>query len=225
MGKLRLDWIDSSKGVSILLVVAIHSIVIVGGGRIVWLLDLCQSLYAVALPGFFFLSGFVASSDSRMQLKEFVRTRIIPPYWFILAWSPVVALYGVIGREMGPYPEVFDAPLDYLVRLLISPALPNGELWFLWVLIVCRMVGRVAATPRLRTAVAAAMLLCAVLSPELPSVAGNILRYGVFFFVGLALSDSQPPAARGAPFGLGVGRLGHTCACLRRSRASRLLYR
>lgn len=183
----RVAWLDAAKAVSILLVVLVHATTIVGGDSASLVDTMAHEAYDIMLPTFYLASGILFRPAMHRSARDLLVRKVAPTYWVMLVWSIPVALYCWAGRTLGPYPHLYDDAKTTGVRLLLSPIVPNAELWFLWVLVACYLMAYA-----LRRAPWALLLLVAA-SPlwvHLPSVLGNFFRYGVFFFIGLFIGDA-----------------------------------
>ena len=126
MSSSRLTWVDSARGVAILLVVLGHAIQFTDE-------DFDSNaafrfIYAVHMPLFMFISGMVARVAG-MSTKEFLRNRARTLLLPFLAWLPL-CWFAIAHIQR---PEGFSAGLgQFLLDVARSP--DAGGLWFLLVI-------------------------------------------------------------------------------------------
>ena len=121
----RIDYIDASKGIGIMLVVLGHL-----GTSFFWSSTL---IYSFHMPLFFFLSGiFFRRYDShRIFLSKKIHSLIIPFMWFYLVTSILVpiAFNTFYGIDVMYY---IDSPIiSQLIAVYIDEIFPNPPIWFL----------------------------------------------------------------------------------------------
>ena len=119
MSKERLIWVDSLKGILMLLVVYGHAIANVRGEAINDL-NLWNMMYSFYMPAFMAVSGWLtyrpgATPGKYNVIIKWVRQLIIP----YLSWSLIKYLLGG-GNTFGG-----------LTQIILKP---DSFLWFLWVL-------------------------------------------------------------------------------------------
>jgi fucose 4-O-acetylase-like acetyltransferase len=182
----RIDWIDTAKGLGIILVVVGH---VMRGLTAAHVMDSSFAvkftdawIYSFHMPFFFFLSGlFLFHSATKSSLREFIseKTRMIAyPY---VVWSIVTVLLKAV---LGPIPNT---PRD-LSDLLLIPYSPIEQFWFLYVLfIVVVLFGTIFAfglKPWFTLALASAIYL--TVFPE--SLSWNVLHmvrvYAIYVAIG-----------------------------------------
>ncbi|MDF1539386.1 MAG: acyltransferase, partial [Candidatus Thorarchaeota archaeon] len=123
----RVEWIDVAKGIGIILVILVHSIIPLVN-------PVTTHLSSFAIPLFFVLAGLTYNSDKhRYQLKEFAITR---GRQFLI---PYFGLYTIIMGLFYLLPGVVDTYVtpDQLVFWFFYGSGPPGQathLWFLPVL-------------------------------------------------------------------------------------------
>jgi len=140
----RLVWLDSAKGIGILLVVLGHSLGglydggLVKAGSALWLLF--YGVYVFHMPLFFFLSasliyGRVVANPRRVLSSSL--TKIAWPY-FVWATVQIVVLIEASGAINHAQTRGFGASV---IRLLWAP---HAQFWFLYVLFFLHMTVLVA---------------------------------------------------------------------------------
>jgi uncharacterized membrane protein YcfT len=133
----RIAWPDVAKAIAILFVVFTHArtelaFVGVESGAITYFFGLVSSMF---MPLFFFVSGLFALSAVKRSWPELWNRRLLALAWLFLVWQPLVFAYKTVETLWLPnQPESNE--LGQVLRFVVSPVRPNGELWFLWVLIL-----------------------------------------------------------------------------------------
>jgi fucose 4-O-acetylase-like acetyltransferase len=134
----RLNWVDTAKGLGIMLVVVGHVIRgLVSADLMEWTPAARFAdawIYSFHMPLFFFLTGlFLCRSASKMSLADFVsdKARVIAyPY---VVWSTITVL---LKSALGSVPNT-PRELSDLFRLAYAPM---EQYWFLYVLFVLTVV-------------------------------------------------------------------------------------
>ncbi|MEU6138432.1 acyltransferase family protein [Nocardioides sp. NPDC047086] len=185
---MREAWIDSARGLAIILVVLFHAVInldLVGlagpWSRLAYTLDTFR------MPLFFFLSGLLAPSLLARPLREVLRTRCLNLIYLYVLWCLLLGIF----RELLPHspPGGFAA----IARVLVEP---NVYLWFLYTLCLFTLVGWLTRRLPAWLVVGTALIVSAVFAAGLVST-GDIpwdktFRYW-FFFV---LAARAAPAVR-----------------------------
>lgn len=114
----RIEYIDASKGLCILLVVAMH----------LGIPEIFPGAYNMMVPCFFFLSGFFYSTkDGLMKIvKKRIKTLLIPfTFWYILSYA---IFY--LGKLI--YPDISNmTEATGILDCFTQKGYFNGPLWFL----------------------------------------------------------------------------------------------
>lgn len=196
----RTDWVDAAKGLSIVLVVVLHSTL--------WLyqaglvsdpgLNRFNAVFeSVRMPLFFAMSGLFAAKWLRAPWSELLHSKVSVLLWAFVLWQVTVFGYRVAGGAI--LPEVTDGNLrSQVLFLIVSPVRPNAELWFLWALMVFFLLGRLLwrLPPALVlvTAAGASVLWSGMVQPAIGDEMRDLLGAGLFafpqyfvFFLGAAL--------------------------------------
>lgn len=140
-GRSRLDWVDTGRGIAIILVVLYHSTNWLAGTGLdlaTWA-NISVILSSLRMPLFFVLSGLFAAKWLSSDWRSLFRVKILLFAWVFAIWSTigmVVQLTGlhVAGQQVNVKAGVRD--------LLLSPLVPRFELWFIWALVVCFIVAK-----------------------------------------------------------------------------------
>ncbi|HEY4345594.1 MAG TPA: acyltransferase family protein [Parvibaculum sp.] len=128
-GKSRLDWVDTDKGLSIILVVARHTAsgVALSLGKMPLVFGLISTLAApYRMPLFFVVAGLFAASYMQRPLREFIDKKLLHFAYFYFLWSAIQ-----IGMKMSLPGGLHEVGIK---DLLLSPIEPFGVLWFIYAL-------------------------------------------------------------------------------------------
>ncbi|MCT9001923.1 acyltransferase [Microbacterium memoriense] len=188
---------DAAKSFSILLVVLVHVEVELAFIEAApsWLQMASVVFAPLRMPLFFAASGLFAYKWTQASWTELFDRKISLLAWVFLVWQPVVFMYKVIETEVLPN-QPSNTIADQVLKFLVAPIRPNGELWFLWALCLFFIAGR--ALKRISTKVvvvaSAAVSVAAMVGiPALPPEVNRLLGAGwagvpmyFFFFIAAA---------------------------------------
>jgi len=212
-GKQRLDWVDSAKGIGIVLVVYGHVARgleqggILADSRLYRLVD--ASIYSFHMPLFFFLSGLFFLSSFRKQGIGLLRSKmgtIVYPYlfWSVLQLGCKMILSAYTNSQAG---------WGDLLTILWRPV---EQFWFLYALLlifivtslVFSLLGRMGMTEARQVAVAVVVsLMLYFFRSLLPGVfqVQTVAHYMVYFVLGMYFSSYwQAPSSERAIVALPV---------------------
>ncbi|CAA2155296.1 Inner membrane protein YcfT [Methylobacterium brachiatum] len=132
----RLAWVDVAKGICILLVVMMHSVIGTGlamGGE-GFLHPVVAFAKPFRIPDFFLLSGLFLGRVIDRDWRLFADRRVVHFAYFYLLWLVIqlAARYGSLVGEAGP-----GAFAAHLAHALIEP---YSSLWFVYLLAVFSVV-------------------------------------------------------------------------------------
>lgn len=194
----RLSWVDTARGISILLVVVLHATLWLGyiGEPPSWLVAFNEVAGFFRMPLFFAAAGLFAQKWMRASWHELARDKLWLLVWVYLAWQPAFFAFKFAAGQV--LPDQQDTSLAaHLLRAVVSPLRPQGELWFLWALVLFFVAARLlAALPRLLhlgLAAAGAMLWLLAVVPALGDQTVRLIGVGIvsapylylFFVLGL----------------------------------------
>ncbi|MEI4488210.1 acyltransferase family protein [Frigidibacter sp. MR17.14] len=204
----RTAWLDVGRGVSIVLVVFYHVIMLfeLHGLPFASVYDkLNGPMQLVRMPLFFTMSALLISSRLALPWRQYANRYLLPTAWLFLVWN---SLY-LLTKESAPWSQILTS--IYTVSDLIT------HLWFLWALVLFRCLAKLLAPVR-HMAIVVAMGLSIAGFQRLSGTADltfaelNILKYAFFFLAAvwygrpLAQSVERRPwlwvAAAGAGMGL-----------------------
>lgn len=177
----RISWIDTARGMGIILVVIGHvgrgltGAGMASGAAWEWL---DYSLYTFHMPLFFFLAGLNFPQTMWKGRERFLRGKLrmlAYPYflWSIIQGCVLIAMSSATNGKVG------------LSDLLHIGWKPMGQFWFLYVLMVCQIVAAFGAEEIFPLAVG--FLLAGYIIPIL-GVIGMTLHYFPFFACGCMLA-------------------------------------
>lgn len=175
----RLAWADVAKGISIILVVMMHSVLgtheaMHGTG---WLGPVVEFAKPFRIPAFFLLAGFFFAGMMQRSWGEVLERRVLHFVYFLVLWSFILLV--VKGGFL-----TFGGPAAALKWAAMSLIEPSGSLWFIHALALFAVMARLTASiPALSVLVAAAILHLA--APETGwTLADEFASRFVFFIVG-----------------------------------------
>lgn len=185
----RLNWVDTGRGIAILLVPLFHATswlrsVGVDVGDWPMINDILSSL---RMPMFFALSGLFAGKWLTASWSLLLREKILLFVWVFLLWEVIGTATFMLGQVSA---GVGVNVMGQIEALVISPVLPRFELWFIWALmlffVVAKLIRRVPAHVQL---VAAAIVSATALTlwPTYTTGWTGSAKYVFFFLAGIYL--------------------------------------
>ena len=185
----RVGWVDTGRGIAILLVALFHSAnwLIGAGFDIPYWREINDSLSSMRMPLFFVLSGLFAPKWLLKPWRDLWTVKVRLYLWVFLLWEVVGSIVFLINQTVtGVGFGVRHAILD----LVASPVLPRFELWFIWALSIFFIVAKLCrrVNPRLQLVVAGAVSVVALSGLDTPNVGwSGSLKYYFFFLAGIYL--------------------------------------
>ena len=183
-GPRRVDWVDHAKGLSILLVVMMHSTLGVeaAAGALGWLHPAVEFAKPFRMPAFFLISGLFLARTIDAPWRRYLDRKVVHFAYFYALWLTIqYAFKGPgIALEEGAA-AAFTAYLSGFVQ-------PFGTLWFIYVLPIFFLFTRLVRGLPIWLVLAWAAML-----EVMPIATGSVIydefaaRY-VYFFAGYALA-------------------------------------
>jgi uncharacterized membrane protein YcfT len=180
----RLDWVDAAKGISIILVVMMHSAYGVGEetGEAGYLHYVIGWATPFRMPEFFLISGLFLSQVIGRGWLRFSDRRVVHYFYFYAVWAVLQ-----IGFKVGLAAGDPVTALSYAAWAVIEP---YGVLWFIYMLAVFSLVTKALYEAR---APHWLVLATGALLQMLPVHTGSgivdqFAEYFVYFYGGYALA-------------------------------------
>ena len=173
---MRLHALDTAKGISVILVVFWHVLMVsssVGFTPHPVYFAVNAPLLSMRMPLFFFVSGVVVAHSLSGPWKDFFNRKLLDLLWICGLWTVIYTV--VQGR-----------PTSYI---LTSWYRPEIHLWFLWGLIIYRLLSYLLRRHK-TLALALSLTLSLLVYHDLPqdfwgslsTHQRSVVRYGAFFF-------------------------------------------
>lgn len=180
----RLDWVDTAKGLSIILVVMMHSAYGVGDdtGHVGYLNYIIGWATPFRMPEFFLISGLFLTQVIARPWRLYADRRIVHYLYFYALWAVLQILFKV-GLGTG---DVGSA----LTGVVLAIVEPYGVLWFIYMLAVYSLAAKLLHTlkaPHWATLGGAAVLQILPVHTGLYTI-DNFAEYFVYFYAGYALA-------------------------------------
>lgn len=135
----RIDWIDHAKGICIVLVVMMHSVLgmELAAGETGWMHPVVQFAAPFRMPDFFLISGLFVANVLDRDWRLYLDRKVVHFLYFYILWLTIqfaVKAPGMIAADG------FEATLgEYLLAFLQ----PFGTLWFIYLLAVFFVVTKI----------------------------------------------------------------------------------
>jgi len=139
----RIDGIDIARGLSMLLVVIMHSTIGVeaASGRAEIFHRIVDFATGFRIPAFFLISGLFFAKAMRFSLEELFRRRIFGLLALYLIWLVIHVTIRSIGPILTDPASGLIGKDGLLPELLLGLIEPFGALWFIYLLAVFALVG------------------------------------------------------------------------------------
>lgn len=138
MQQSRTDWVDYAKGISIILVVMMHSTLSSEEAlhRVGWLHEVVAFAKPFRIPAFFMVAGLFAARAINSEWRSFLDRKVLHFVYFYLLWLTIQFVFRTPGyiAEGG----IANAVHQYLLAFIE----PYGTLWFIYLLPVFFLVTR-----------------------------------------------------------------------------------
>ena len=180
----RSEWVDIAKGICIIFVVMVHSVLGVeaAAGQTGWMHNVVAFARPFRMPDFFMISGLFLGLVIARPWRRYVDRKVVHFFYFYILWltiqfafkAPGMAAEHGIGYAIGSY--------------LASYVQPFGTLWFIYILPVMFLVTRwLRPLPAYVTLIPAALLEILPIHTGWITVDEFCSRY-VYFLAGYLLA-------------------------------------
>lgn len=178
----RVDWVDTGKGISIILVVAMHATLGVEAvaGATSWMGDVVAFAAPFRMAAFFLLAGLFLSRTIDAPWRETLDRKVLHFVYFYVLWLTIQ--FGFKAPEM----SARQGAAATIEAYFLAYAQPFGTLWFIYLLPIFYVVTKLA---RRVSPVAVGMVAAALALQPLHTGALVIDAFAskfVFFFIGYA---------------------------------------
>lgn len=185
----RTPWLDSARGIAILLVVLHHSVLFTaaaGAAHPAWVY-LNAALNTFRMPLFFFVSGLLAANAVRRDWRALLGGRVLLLVWVYVLWS---LLSGVWFRLV---PDVRERQEDSWSALPWSVLTADTSIWYLYALALFLAAGRAVRDLPTWAVIGSTGLVSLVFGSDLvvaPSWAWQAMAtFAFFFFAGIRVRE------------------------------------
>ena len=179
----RVGWVDAAKGMSILLVVAHHTLWFLAstGQAPEPLVAANSALASMRMPLFFLASGLFAAAPLAASWRTLLHKRVVFFLYLYVLWTVIrflffLALPGVVDPYNSADP----------VTLALSLLLPGPGMWFLYALALFSVIGKLARPLPVWLQLGASGILCALVGAgivEFDNFAWTFMARYLFFFL------------------------------------------
>jgi uncharacterized membrane protein YcfT len=132
LAKPRIDWVDTAKGICIILVVMMHSTLGVekAAGEISWLNGFIEWARPFRMPDFFMISGLFLASRVDRPWRQYLDTKVLHFAYFYILWMTIQ-----LAAKSGPI--LADGGASALLQAWATGLVePFGTLWFIYMLAI-----------------------------------------------------------------------------------------
>ena len=183
----RVDWVDYSKGICIILVVMMHSVL--GYGEMVhatgWMHPVVEFARPFRMPDFFLIAGLFLSRSIMGDGQSYFDRKIVHFAYFYLLWLAIQT----VAFEVS---VLLHDPLAFMLIFVKALVIPNGSLWFVHMLAVFYALTwaiRHVAKPMVFAIAALLQIAFAIGLIETGwSVTNRFAEWFVFFYAGYAFA-------------------------------------
>lgn len=177
----RIDWVDYAKGISIILVVMMHSTLsseeaLRAAG---WMHPIVEFAKPFRIPAFFLIAGLFAARGIDKDWRTFLDRKILHFAYFYVLWLTIQFVF------RGPVYVAHDGALEALRLYLMAFIDPFGTLWFIYLLPVFFLAARLTrGLPPLLALIVAALLETAHIHTGWTLIDEFAARF-VYFYAGM----------------------------------------
>ena len=132
----RIDWVDYAKGISIILVVMMHSTLSSEEalGATGWLHGVVEFARPFRIPAFFLVAGLFVARTIDTDWRSFLDRKILHFAYFYVLWLTIQ--FAFRGPVYVAHDGVFEAMRLYALAFID----PFGTLWFIYLLPVLSLI-------------------------------------------------------------------------------------
>lgn len=180
----RIDWVDAAKGMSILLVVLHHAVILMEPHGLVPgpVSALNMALASLRMPLFFLASGLFAWAPLSAPWRTLLHKRVAFFLYLFGLWTVLQSLvFWVLPRDVLPP----DAPATW-ADVAWEALAPGPAMWFLYALAVFSVLGKLVRRTPAWLQLGVSGVLCAVVGSGLltfDSFAWTFMARYLFFFL------------------------------------------
>lgn len=180
----RMNWVDTAKGLSIILVVMMYSAYNTGEytGEVGFLHYVIGFATPLRMPEFFLISGLFLSQVIARPWRRYADRRVVHYFYFYGVWAFIM-----IAMKVGLYGA---SPLSMVHDVALAVIEPYGVLWFIYMLAIFSVAAKLAWQFRLPhwLVISMAALLQMSQFHSISYVVTQFCAYFVFFYVGYVIA-------------------------------------
>lgn len=190
-------WVDTAKGLAIVLVVQFHSVLFLGlvGGTAPFWDHLNVPFETFRMPLFFCTAGLFAGKALSLPFRQLMTDRVARLLWLYALWTFLF----IVAFSVFPYdPRAYPQSANPLASWALSFVQPNECTWFVYALAVYFLLGRLIGglPPAVQIGLAGVLSLSTGLSAPFGVTTQKAAAYFVFFLLAAHLG---PAVRRVAP--------------------------
>jgi uncharacterized membrane protein YcfT len=181
----RIEWVDYAKGISIILVVMMHSTLSTEEalGHAGWLHGVVEFARPFRIPAFFMIAGLFVSHTIDRDWRTFLDRKVLHFVYFYVLWLVIQFAF------RAPFLVTDQGVLGTLHVFLTAFIDPYGTLWFIYLLPVFFLATRlVRSIPPAIVLLVAAALEIAPIETQWTLIDEFAGRF-VYFYIGYLFSD------------------------------------
>jgi len=209
----RLSWLDTARGIAIVLVVLHHSVLFTAAAGVAhpaWV-HVNGALNTFRMPLFFFVSGLLAAGAVRRDWRALLGGRVLLLVWVYVLWSLLSGVWFRVVPDVRERGEEWSA-LPWSVLTADTP------IWYLYALALFLVVGRAGRGLPTWALLGATGVLSLVVGADLvvlPSWAWqSMATFAFFFFAGSRVREPVLAWARRPVRWRGAAAAAAACAAL-----------
>jgi uncharacterized membrane protein YcfT len=133
----RLGWMDTARGITMILVVLLHADVVTQqiGNQVLVVTLFDYALFPLRMPMFFLVSGLLAAGLLRRPAGEVLRRRVLHYAWLYPLWLVIYAVaHGWVLRDVGA--PALQAAYNKVESPVSALLVTWNDVWFLYALML-----------------------------------------------------------------------------------------